>query len=131
MYDGGKIILLLLAFIALVAFPFYFNAGKVSAKADPKTDTPEITKMADKRCIEDTELMRYEHMQLLNSWRDAVVRDGKGTYINEKGESFEMSLQTTCMKCHSNKTKFCDECHNYAGVQVYCWDCHTYPKESE
>jgi hypothetical protein len=70
-------------------------------------------------------------MQLLSSWRDKVVRDGKGTYINEKGESFDMSLQTTCLKCHSNKTRFCDECHDYAGIQVYCWDCHVAPEENK
>ena len=35
-----------------------------------------------------------------------------------------MSLQNECMRCHSNKKKFCDECHNYMAVKPYCWDCH-------
>ncbi len=30
-----------------------------------------------------------------------------------------MSLQNGCMKCHSNKKKFCDECHNYMAVKPY------------
>jgi hypothetical protein len=37
----------------------------------------------------------------------------------------------TCLECHSNKTKFCDQCHNYLDVQPYCWDCHLVPKESK
>jgi hypothetical protein len=35
------------------------------------------------------------------------------------------------MECHSNKTKFCDQCHNYMGVAPYCWDCHIAPKENQ
>jgi len=42
-----------------------------------------------------------------------------------------MSLQNGCMTCHSNKKKFCDECHNYMAVVPYCWDCHIQPKEKE
>jgi len=34
------------------------------------------------------------------------------------------------MDCHNNKTKFCDQCHNYAGVSPYCWECHIEPKEN-
>ena len=33
------------------------------------------------------------------------------------------------MNCHTDKTKFCDQCHNYAGVTNKCWDCHIYPKQ--
>jgi hypothetical protein len=40
-----------------------------------------------------------------------------------------MSLTGTCLTgCHTNKAEFCDRCHNYAAVSVYCWDCHVDPK---
>jgi cytochrome c oxidase subunit 2 len=42
-----------------------------------------------------------------------------------------MSLQNTCMHCHSNKQKFCDECHTYVAVKPYCWDCHIAPKAAD
>jgi len=32
------------------------------------------------------------------------------------------------MKCHTDKAKFCDRCHNYVGVTPNCWDCHVEPK---
>jgi hypothetical protein len=133
MYNGGKIIIGLIIFIGLVTFPILYNGGKVTAKPDPKIDTPEILKLPEieRKCVESKTFMTHEHMKLLNQWRDWVVRDGNGVYINAEGKSYNMSLQNTCMKCHSNKSKFCDECHNYADVKPYCWDCHIAPKEKE
>ncbi len=129
MYDGGKIIPGLIVFVGLTVFPFVYNAGQAAHKPDPKIDTPEIQKMTVKRCVESKEFMRGEHMQMLNDWRDSVLRDGDRTYVSNSGERYTMSLQNTCMKCHSNKKEFCDQCHNYAAVTPYCWTCHLEPKE--
>ncbi|OGK11604.1 MAG: menaquinol oxidoreductase [Candidatus Riflebacteria bacterium GWC2_50_8] len=131
MYDGGKIFVGIIIFLAFVLFPFYSNTGKVMAKPDPKIDTPEIQKLAVKKCVEPKDFMRSEHMQMLNDWRDSVVRENIRTYKNSMGQSFNMSLQNTCMKCHSNKKEFCDQCHNYMAVKPYCWDCHIAPKENK
>lgn len=135
MYDGGKIILGLFIFLAFVTFPFYNNIGKVTVKPEPKIDTPEIKQIeketGKKQCVEPKAFMRAGHMQMLNNWRDSVVRDGNRLYLGFGGKTYNMSLQNTCMKCHSNKKKFCDECHNYVAVTPYCWDCHIAPKEKE
>ena len=78
LYDGGKIIVGLAVFLAFALFPFYNNIGKVNAKPEPKTDTPVIQEWekqyGKKECVESKEFMRTEHMQLLNNWRDSVVR---------------------------------------------------------
>jgi len=133
MYDGGKIILGIIIFLLFVTFPFYNNIGKVSAKPEPKLDTPVIQELKAKglevKCVESKEFMKAGHMQLLDNWRDSAVRDGKRVYVNSRGENINISLQNTCMRCHSNKKKFCDECHNYAEVRPYCWRCHIEPKE--
>ena len=63
--------------------------------------------------------------------RGLVIAYGDTIYTNAEGKRYTISLQNTCMKCHSNKTKFCDECHNYAAVSPYCWDCHIAPKEKK
>ncbi|HET7318800.1 MAG TPA: sulfate reduction electron transfer complex DsrMKJOP subunit DsrJ [Nitrospirota bacterium] len=136
LYDGGKIIIGLAVFLAFALFPFYNNLGKVNAKPEPKTDTPAIQEWeklyGKKECVESKEYMRSEHMQMLNNWRDAVVRDMYRQYVSQtSGKKFNMSLQNGCMKCHSNKKKFCDECHNYMAVKPYCWDCHIQPQEKE
>jgi hypothetical protein len=102
---------------------------------EPKLDTPVISQMAHKQCVLSKEEMITGHMRLLNDWRTEVVRDGKRMYVASDGKSYEMSLQNECMKCHSNKSQFCDQCHNYAGlehgVDPYCWNCHIAPKENK
>jgi hypothetical protein len=75
--------------------------------------------------------MKAEHMQLLDVWREAVVRRGERTYVSPDGKEYDMSLSNTCLDCHANKTEFCDRCHNYASVQPYCWDCHIDDKLKE
>jgi hypothetical protein len=133
MYDGWKIIIGFIIFVGLIAFPVYYDFGKATVTPDPKVDTPEIMKLpeSERKCIEPKEFMQREHMQMLDDWRDWVVRDGNSIFTASDGKQYTMSLQNTCMKCHSNKDKFCDECHNYAAVTPYCWDCHIEPKESE
>ncbi len=92
MYNGGKIILGLIVFLAFATFPFYYNIGKVNAKPELKTDTPAIQewvqKYGKKECIESKEVMRPEHMQILNNWRDSVVRNGDRIYVSSSGKSF-------------------------------------------
>ncbi len=135
-YNKGPIFLGILVFLAIALFPFYNNFGKVNAKLDIKTDTPAIQEWekqyGKKECVEPREWMRGEHMVLLNHWRDSVVRDYNRGYISDASHKrFNMSLQNECMRCHSNKKKFCDECHNYMAVKPFCWDCHIQPKEKE
>ncbi len=134
LYDSGKILIGLIIFVAFATFPFYYNIGMENKKPEPKLDTPEILKMPeqDRKCVESKAFMRTEHMQLLNNWRDSVVRDGYRQYSSTTtGKHYNMSLQNECMRCHANKKKFCDECHNYMAVKPYCWDCHIAPKEDE
>jgi hypothetical protein len=67
-------------------------------------------------------------MQILNDWRDAVVREDRRVYVSSTGKQYDMSLQNTCMKCHDDKEKFCDKCHVALSVDPYCWTCHIEPK---
>ncbi len=129
MYNGGKIITGLILFLALITLPFWYNT--VSAGYTPP-DLEYPDKSVATECVEDKDWMRAEHMQLLNDWRDWVVRGGNRLYTSKKsGVSFEMSLQESCMQCHTSKEKFCDRCHDSASVNTYCWDCHIAPKEGK
>lgn len=126
MYDGGKILIGLIIFLALITFPLWYNPlfGDM-AYATPELQKPKKSKV----CIEDAEWMLAEHMQLLDDWRDLVVREKNRIYVNHAGKDYEMSLQKTCMDCHTSKKEFCDKCHNNLAVSPYCWDCHIPPKE--
>jgi len=132
MYNGGKIIAGLIIFVGLFTFPIFYNMGKTAEAPKPNIDTPEINKMEKKQCVESKEWMKANHMQMLDQWRDSVLRDGNLEYVsNTDGKKYIMSLQNTCMRCHSNKKEFCDKCHTYANVTPYCWTCHIAPKENE
>ena len=114
-------------FLLIVLFPFWYMRGK--AAPAPEVELTPKAKAAQK-CVRSTEYMQAEHMQLLDIWRDAVVREGKRIYVNPAGQEFNMSLSNTCLDCHSNKAEFCDRCHNFASVRPFCWTCHIEnPKE--
>jgi cytochrome c1 len=132
MNDKNKIIAGLVIFFVVLLFPFWFNLifGAADAATAPEPELTDKAKQAE-TCIAETDHMRTEHMQILDQWRDTVVRDGKRIYKAENGKEYEASLSNTCMDCHSNKEEFCDSCHNYTSVDPYCWDCHTYPEETE
>ncbi len=124
MYDGGKIITGLIIFLALVTFPLWYTAASGDASYTPDPETP-----AQGNCIESKEYMNAWHMDMLDDWRDAVVRDANRVYVATDGKEHEMSLTMTCMNCHDDKEKFCDRCHTYLGVTPYCWDCHVVPNQ--
>jgi len=129
LYNRGIIIAWIVIFLILVTFPFWYGRGKVVARPDLDLDTPAIQQLTDKRCVEDTAFMRDNHMKLLASWRDSVVRKDIRVYRAKNGKVFEMSLTGNCLACHENKSRFCDRCHDYAGVKPTCWNCHINPEE--
>ncbi len=129
MNDKKIIVAGLIIFILIVISPFLYNLGN-------SAPVPEIELSAEAKaagqCVESKEFMKKEHMQVLDIWRNSVVREGKRIYTNSNGKEYNMSLSTgeeSCLGCHSDKTKFCDRCHDYASVSPYCWDCHIDPKE--
>ncbi|HNX28001.1 MAG TPA: sulfate reduction electron transfer complex DsrMKJOP subunit DsrJ [Syntrophomonadaceae bacterium] len=124
MYNSKKIITGIIIFIFIIIAPFLLNIGKADVLPELSLDTPAIDQMADKHCVEAAEFMRAEHPRLLDDWRDQAVREGNTIYISTSGEEYEMSLENSCIKCHSNREQFCDACHTYTAVQPYCWDCH-------
>lgn len=125
MGDKGKITVGLAIFVILVTFPFW---GRLAASGDAQVNRPELDYPADATaCVEDTPFMTANHMDLLNSWRDSVVRDGVLEYTAASGEIFQMSLTKTCLDCHDNRDDFCTRCHDYANVKPTCWECHTTP----
>ena len=126
MYNKGKIITGLVIFVVFFTSPFLYGLVKSGPAPEPEL-TPKAKEA--KVCVETKEFMVESHMQMLNVWRDEAIRNGKRIYVATDGKEYVVSLQNTCMDCHNNKSKFCDQCHNYAGVTPYCWECHIEPKE--
>jgi hypothetical protein len=129
MYDSGKILLGIIIFVGLFTSPIWYDLASGKSSVKPNIILPSDENI--KECVASTEYMRESHMDLLNEWRDEVVREGNRTYTSPNGKEFEMSLTKTCTNCHYNKAEFCDQCHDYLGVTPYCWDCHVEPQKTE
>lgn len=126
MNDAGKILGGLVIFLLLVTLPMWYNLATGKGDAGPD---PVIAPEAGTACVAETEYMRSYHMDLLNGWRDDVVRRDDRVWVSHDGKEFDKSLSRTCMSCHHNKGEFCDRCHDYTAVKPYCWDCHVEPTE--
>ena len=127
MYDADKIIVGLIIFLCLITFPIWYAIVGNNAGAVPE---PVIV-TGEEQCVESAQYMKENHMQLLDDWKSSVVRDGNRIYIASDGEEYAISLSNTCLDCHSNKAEFCDQCHDYVGVEPFCWDCHNIPEEGK
>lgn len=127
MRDGKKIIPCLLIFLTVTAYPFLHNS--VSEKTGYVALKPELPK-DEKECVEPKEVIRINHKDLLDQWKTSVVRNGVRIYEAKNKRRYLISLNCTCMRCHADKTKFCDRCHEYMAVtNNKCWDCHMSPKQ--
>jgi hypothetical protein len=113
----------LAALVAMATWPVW------RALARPRPSAPELARpLGATECVAPVGYMRASHMKLLDEWRDRVVRDGVRSYTDRNGRVVTMSLSKTCIgECHTDKTTFCDRCHDYAGVKPTCWDCHVVP----
>jgi hypothetical protein len=125
MYNKGTIIPGLIIFVLILMSPIIYNGLKAGDL--PK---PELTSGVGKQCVLPVQEMRDSHMQLLNNWRDEVLRDDDRSTVVVSGKKYQKGLQQACMQCHTSKEKFCDTCHVYAAVAPYCWDCHLTPKQA-
>lgn len=126
MRDQPVILAGLATFLAVVTYPFWYNLARGQTPRGPDVRLPAH----ERQCVAPTEYMRTSHMELLIQWRDQVVRQNLRRVTAADGRTFNASLTNTCLaQCHTNKTEFCDRCHNYSGVGTpYCWDCHNEPR---
>jgi hypothetical protein len=125
MQNKTLVVIGIVAFLAIVAGPILYNLVMGKDGVPPELQLPADAK----ECIEDRLYMRAHHVDILNEWKERVVRTGERTFTARNHRTYPMSLTGTCLKCHADKTGFCDKCHNYAGIRTpYCWDCHNVPQ---
>lgn len=125
MRDTWKIAAGVALFVAVALAPAWQRAASPrSERPSPKIAKPET------RCVERREVMRTSHMQVLDGWRDAVVRGGGVRKVHAAGgRELTRSLNGACLECHPNQKEFCDRCHEDLVVRPVCWECHQERKE--
>jgi hypothetical protein len=124
MNNRSVIVLGLAVFLIAVAYPFWSTLLSGADVSRPVLERP----VGRTQCVEETTFMRQNHMQILDEWRIAAVRNGAVRYTSKAFKvQYEASLTKTCLGCHKNRAAFCDRCHNYAKVTPTCWNCHNSP----
>jgi hypothetical protein len=123
MNDKPRIFVGLAIALVVLTFPYWYALA--AGHHEPR---PELKLPAGGQCVRATKWMRAHHMDLLNQWRDEVVRQGASTPIEVNGHQVHKSLTRGCMSCHVDRGNFCTKCHTYANVRPVCWDCHVEPE---
>ncbi|MCF7809732.1 hypothetical protein K9N50_01950 [bacterium] len=92
MYNGGKIIIGLIIFAFIMTLPIWYN---LASDQDPSLKDYVIATKGVKgkdRCVLPKEEMLATHMDVLDQWRDLVVRDGERIHTTPDGRRFNRSL---------------------------------------
>lgn len=110
------------------------STGALSASSVVTEGSKAWDLMAEgKGCVDDTPVIRRNHMVFLKHQRDETVHNGiRGAKHSLAG----------CVNCHASKGasgtpepvngegQFCQTCHSYAAVSIDCFQCHrTIPSE--
>lgn len=113
----SAVLLTILVLITMV------SGGFMAAVAQPTI----VPATKGDQCVADTDVMRKDHMDLLDHQRDDTVIDGV------RGAPFSLS---GCVDCHAQRDsagdairvdaegQFCQSCHAYAAVKIDCFSCH-------
>jgi len=118
MSDRIWIMVALAVFLTLATSPIWYTF--VVAE---DTSRPQLGVATEgSRCVMDNPVA--DHIDLLDRWRNAVVREGDKEPVTVDGRQYKKSLTRGCLYCHSSRQNFCVKCHNYADVHPTCWDCH-------
>ena len=94
---------------------------------EPGIPMPAIARAEGGKCVENTDFMRRNHMDLLKHQRDETMLEGV------RGKPYSLK---DCLDCHVvsgpdavpvtalNPQHFCRSCHDYAAVNIDCFQCH-------
>jgi hypothetical protein len=101
--------------------------AEAQESVDKGVPMPDIPLGLGERCVEDTDFMRRNHMNLLKHQRDETML---------KGVRDEQYSLKECISCHvvkgpdavpltvASPQHFCRSCHDYAAVNIDCFQCH-------
>jgi len=121
----------MIRFLRQVAVLVYALIGlsllSTSALADSPFPTVHEPTEDGEKCIHPEDEMRRNHMNYILHERDETMHEG----IRNEPESL-----ANCIDCHvkpddkgeianiESKEHFCNGCHQYASVQIDCFQCH-------
>jgi len=103
------------------------QAAQGTESGDNGVPRPAIPRGKGDNCVGDTQFMRRNHMTMLRHQRDETMREGI------RGNQYSLR---ECIACHAvmgpdavpvtvaSPQHFCRSCHDYAAVNIDCFQCH-------
>lgn len=125
---AGKIKRLLAvgAVVLTTAALAWAGVDSTSAPKSGVASKPVITKaVKGEQCVEDTDFMRRNHMDVLDHHRDKTVIEGVRTKKYSLKECINCHASETTGSVAKSKDDFCVSCHSYAAVKIDCFECHS------
>ena len=107
----------------LVAFAATPAAGADAAPAS-RVPRPTVTASAPGQCVEETQFMRRNHMNLIRHQRDLTVREGIRTTKHSLANCVDCHADPKTGRVTGSRDAFCEGCHAYAAVKLDCFECH-------
>jgi predicted CXXCH cytochrome family protein len=117
----------------VLAFAVSVTNAAETERVNAGVPLPEIPRAMGENCVEDTDFMRRNHMDMLKHQRDETMLKGVRT------EQYSLK---ECLNCHvvkgvdskpvtsASPQHFCRSCHDYAAVSIDCFQCHASRPES-
>lgn len=95
---------------------------------------PTIVPGKGDKCVEPTDVMRRDHMELILHQRDETMHRGIRTSRHSLKECIECHVQTDDQGNYipvNDPQQFCSSCHSYASVKMDCFQCHATTPEQK
>jgi len=121
-----------ISIVMVVVLMAWVGAGEAQTAMEKKggdkgVPLPVIARGQGDSCVADTQFMRRNHMTMLRHQRDETMREGI------RGKQYSLK---ECVACHAvmgpdavpvtvaSPEHFCRSCHDYAAVNIDCFQCH-------
>jgi hypothetical protein len=93
--------------------------------AASRVPMPVVAISAPGQCVEDTQFMLRNHMELLKHHRDQTVHQGVRTTRHSLANCVACHASKETGRVTGSKDAFCESCHRFAAVSLDCFECHS------
>jgi len=84
----------------------------------------DTAKAKSEQCVEPTPEMRKNHMEYILHQRDRTMHKGIRTTQYSLKECINCHVPENVNVHYGDDKHFCSSCHNYAAVNIDCFQCH-------
>jgi len=101
----------------------------LSTKASAETPFPtyHVPEGKGVKCVQPEDEIRRNHMNYILHQRDETMHEGIRTEKYSLAKCIDCHVQPDengKIAGHDSKEHFCNACHQYAAVQIDCFECH-------